>query len=499
MRGRGKGGEEEGAPNVRVNMLRVWGCRAYHIVTNGCAKLDNKAVPLVFIGYNGNMAAYCLFNLATRKTVRSRNARFVEDKFPFAAATPGTVQSLPQPAPAPDGLIILASSQARSAANDATPQTPASTPPVVPCPPIQAAQAREVVVTPPPPRRVFHRASAPSPPSTEPVLPDEESRDELDFLVNNPFGATLAEVEALYSAAIEDLSASDEQFSLPKSDPRKHREAMRDTDSECWRLGEHDELTSIQNEYNVFHPVDRRLTPRSSGPALSTNAKRTRTAKSPATKLALSHKALPSGQTSTSARHLRPWSISPRSVSYSLSPPASAFMSIKPMSTRRTSMARLRRSCTCVYRKASNDGKVLKLDCMLYGLKQAGRFWNHRIHATLEGLSNQRTQSTPASTSAASGGTRTTLPSTLTTSYLSRHLHKIQRIKDGLERKYGIKDFGKARFNLGIQVHCLSNGRIFLPQRAYLEDVLLRLGYADGQTAPTPMQPNLQLAVTPDR
>jgi hypothetical protein len=32
---------------------------------------------------------------------------------------------------------------------------------------------------------------------------------------------------------------------------------MRDTDSERWRLGEHDEFTFLQNEYNVFHPVDR--------------------------------------------------------------------------------------------------------------------------------------------------------------------------------------------------------------------------------------------------
>ena len=43
---------------VRVNMLRVWGCRAYHTITNGRANLDNKAVPLVFIGYDGDTAAY---------------------------------------------------------------------------------------------------------------------------------------------------------------------------------------------------------------------------------------------------------------------------------------------------------------------------------------------------------------------------------------------------------------------------------------------------------
>ena len=142
---------------VRVDMLRVWDCRAYHTVTNGRAKLDDKAVPLVFIGYDGDMAAYRLFDPATRKTVQSCDARFVEDEFPFAAATPSTAQSLPQPAPAPDDLIILASSQAPSAANDAMPQTPARAPPVVPRPPVRAAQAREVVVTPP----AFARACSP--------------------------------------------------------------------------------------------------------------------------------------------------------------------------------------------------------------------------------------------------------------------------------------------------------------------------------------------------
>ena len=99
-------------------------------------------------------------------------------------------------------------------------------------------------MTPPPPP-VFHRASAPSPPLPEPVLSDKESCDKLDFLGKHPFGATLAKVEALYSAAGEDLSASDEQLSLPMSDPRSRRKTMRDTDSERWRLGEHDEFTSL--------------------------------------------------------------------------------------------------------------------------------------------------------------------------------------------------------------------------------------------------------------
>ena len=181
-------------------MLRVWDSRAYHTVTDGCAKLNDKAVPLVFIGYDGDTAAYRLFDPATRKTVRSRVARFGENDFPFAAATPGTVQSLPQPAPAPDNLIILASSQAPSAANDATPQTHcARTGGRATSSRTTCSSLRGVVTLPPSP--VFHRASAPSLPSPEPVFPDEEFRDELNVLGNKPFGDTLAEVETLYLAA----------------------------------------------------------------------------------------------------------------------------------------------------------------------------------------------------------------------------------------------------------------------------------------------------------
>ncbi|TKA53432.1 hypothetical protein B0A53_04422 [Rhodotorula sp. CCFEE 5036] len=413
-------------------MLRVWGCRAYHTVTNGRAKLDDKAVPLVFIGYDGDTAAYRLFDSATRKTVRSRNARFVEDEIPFAAATPSTAQSLPQPAHAPDDLIILPSSQAPSAANDATPQTPARAPPVVPRPP-------------------------------------------LDFLGNDPFGATLAEVEALYSAAGEDLSASDEQFSLPMSDPRNHREAMRDTDSERWRLGEHDEFTFLQNEYNVFHPVDRSEVPPD--------------AKILGARFVYRRKKDQNGHVTGHKVRLVAQGFTQRpNVDFRETfAPVVKFTSVRVLhalaARHRLHVHQANVDKAYLHGALAEElymrvpegidgsdyaGKVLKLDRALYGLKQAGPRGGHTHYIALY------------------------VDDLL---FVSPDLDEIQRIKDGLKREYGIKDLGEAKFILGIQVHRRLNGGIFLSQRAYLEDVLLRLGYADGRTAPTPMQPNLQLAV----
>jgi hypothetical protein len=79
--------------------------------------------------------------------------------------------------------------------------------------------------------------------------------------VTTPLGPRLLRSKALYSAAAQDLSASDKQFSLSTSDSCNHPEAMRDMDPERWRLGERDESTSFQNKYNVFHPVDRSEVP----------------------------------------------------------------------------------------------------------------------------------------------------------------------------------------------------------------------------------------------
>ncbi|GEM12750.1 gag-Pol polyprotein [Rhodotorula toruloides] len=47
---------------ARFDMLRTWGCRAWHTVTNGRSKLDDRAIPLIFVGYDGDTAAYRLYD-----------------------------------------------------------------------------------------------------------------------------------------------------------------------------------------------------------------------------------------------------------------------------------------------------------------------------------------------------------------------------------------------------------------------------------------------------
>ena len=82
--------------------------------------------------------------------------------------------------------------------------------------------------------------------------------------------------------------------------------------------------------------------------------------------------------------------------------------------------------------------------------------------------------------------------------FVSKSIEEITRCKDGLREEYGIKDLGEAKFILGIQIHRRGDGSVFLSQRAYLEDVLLRLGHSGSKTSPTPMIPNHQLLLAPE-
>ncbi|GAA5923977.1 hypothetical protein JCM1841_000124 [Sporobolomyces salmonicolor] len=67
---------------VRVDMLRVWGCRARHILSRTKSKLDAQAVPLVFVSYDGDTKAYRLLNPKSQPIVRSCDTRFQEDLLP---------------------------------------------------------------------------------------------------------------------------------------------------------------------------------------------------------------------------------------------------------------------------------------------------------------------------------------------------------------------------------------------------------------------------------
>jgi hypothetical protein len=72
---------EEMYIGIRPNLshLRVLGCVAYcHVQDNKRTKLEPKAIPTIFVGYDESTKAYCCYNLATRRILISRDVRFNE-------------------------------------------------------------------------------------------------------------------------------------------------------------------------------------------------------------------------------------------------------------------------------------------------------------------------------------------------------------------------------------------------------------------------------------
>ena len=66
------------APNV--SNLRVFGCPTYvHIDVSLRKKFGDKARKGVFVGYAFDSPAWLVYNIVTRKVIRSRNVVFDED------------------------------------------------------------------------------------------------------------------------------------------------------------------------------------------------------------------------------------------------------------------------------------------------------------------------------------------------------------------------------------------------------------------------------------
>ena len=65
---------------ISYNYLKVFKCKAFiHVPNELITKLDDKAIPCIFIGYGDEEFGYKILNLEMRKVIRSRDFVFHED------------------------------------------------------------------------------------------------------------------------------------------------------------------------------------------------------------------------------------------------------------------------------------------------------------------------------------------------------------------------------------------------------------------------------------
>ncbi|WVZ50248.1 hypothetical protein U9M48_001522, partial [Paspalum notatum var. saurae] len=118
------------------------------------------------------------------------------------------------------------------------------------------------------------------------------------------------------------------------------------------------------------------------------------------------------------------------------------------------------------------EQKVLKLDKALYGLRQAPRAWNDKLHTTLVGLGFQHSASEHAV-----------------------YAREIEAFKRQMQSKFKMSDLGLLCFYLGIEVNQTEDG-ITLSQAAYARKILERAGMEACNPSHTPMEPRLKLSKT---
>ncbi|KAL5724899.1 hypothetical protein ACHQM5_008106 [Ranunculus cassubicifolius] len=142
------------------------------------------------------------------------------------------------------------------------------------------------------------------------------------------------------------------------------------------------------------------------------------------------------------------------------------------------------------------ENRVCKLNKSLYGLKQASRQWFAKFSTTLVKAGFTQSKSDYSLFTCING-----TDSTFILVYVDDIIVTgnnpivIQKIKKFLEQQFYIKDLGRLKYFLGIEV-ARSKGGLFLTQRKYTMDILSDSGVIGGRISEFPMEQHINLHAT---
>lgn len=137
---------------------------------------------------------------------------------------------------------------------------------------------------------------------------------------------------------------------------------------------------------------------------------------------------------------------------------------------------------------------VCLLKGSLYGLKQAGLQWNTEVNNVLTRLGLKRSNS-DSCIYFAGNSDRLLLVSVYVDDFLitSQDLKWIKYIKDQLSTYFDVKDLGKARYCLGLEI-CQSPGIITIKQSSYIKQIIKKFNMVEANPVVTPLEVGMKLA-----
>ena len=153
--------------------------------------------------------------------------------------------------------------------------------------------------------------------------------------------------------------------------------------------------------------------------------------------------------------------------------------------------------------KEGQEHKVLRLQKAIYGLKQALRQWNKKLHATLFEMGFSRTYEDYGIYVGTSDkyGKNAKLFIIVYVDNIVLFGNKLAWIKDvkaRLSSVYSMKDLGDLEHFLGIRVlRDRKRRKLWLDQQTYLEDVLIKFGFENSSFEKTPLAISTKLKKNP--
>lgn len=139
-------------------------------------------------------------------------------------------------------------------------------------------------------------------------------------------------------------------------------------------------------------------------------------------------------------------------------------------------------------------GQVCRLRKALYGLKQSLRAWFDRFSKAMKSMGHwqSRGDHTLFIKHSKKGSLIALLVYVDDIIVTGDDIEEQQQLKKDLAREFDLKDLGKFRYFLGIEV-AYSKDDIFLSQRKYPMELLEETRMLGGRTTDTPLEPNLKL------
>ncbi|GJW53973.1 putative RNA-directed DNA polymerase [Tanacetum coccineum] len=145
----------------------------------------------------------------------------------------------------------------------------------------------------------------------------------------------------------------------------------------------------------------------------------------------------------------------------------------------------------------ANETKVCKLNKSLYGLKQAPRQWNAKLTAALLENNFVQSKSDYSLFTKSFGDVFIALLVYVDDIIITGNsLAEIEKVKQFLKTKFMIKDLGKLKYFLGIEVLDTLKG-ICLNQRKYCLEFIDEFGLLAGKPSNLPIHPNISLTSEP--